>query len=29
MQFLITLTIGRTSAPPQALQTAMTKLVDD
>ncbi len=29
MQFLMTLTIGHTSAPPQALQTAMTKLVDD
>jgi hypothetical protein len=31
MQFLMTLTIGHTSAPPQALETAMTliKLVDD
>jgi hypothetical protein len=29
MQFLVTITIGHTSAPPQALQTAMTKLVDD
>jgi hypothetical protein len=29
MQFLTTITIGHTSAPPQALQTAMTKLVDD
>jgi hypothetical protein len=29
MQYLMTLTIGHTSAPPQALQHAMTKLVDD
>ena len=29
MKFLMTLTIGHTSAPPQALQTAMTRLVDD
>ncbi|HEY3058493.1 MAG TPA: hypothetical protein VGL99_05915, partial [Chloroflexota bacterium] len=29
MQYLMTLTIGHTSAPPQALQDAMTKLVDD
>jgi len=28
MQFLMTLTIGHTSAPPQALQDAMTRLVD-
>src|SRR6185436_4685679 len=29
MQYLMTLTIGHTSAPPQELQTAMTRLVDD